>query len=97
MKADLFLIILFLSAFNTGMFFLAEKWGLLQKAREKAPFKFLYQLLMCEFCTFFWASMIELHILYISRCDVQFFFILSIIPVSICCAVFSKFFLRSNQ
>lgn len=97
MKADLFFIIIFFSALNTAIYYMAQKWGWIDYLKIKTKIKMLFNLLSCEFCIFFWLAMIELNTLYFIHCHVQYFVVMMIIPFSLCCSVFSKFFLRSNQ
>lgn len=93
MIMNLFFVILFCSAFNTAIFLLAQKWGFI----EALQLKFKTELVRCEFCMFFWAAIIELSILYAINCHFDVFGCLMIIPFSLCAAVFSRYFLRSNH
>lgn len=90
---SIFLLTAFFALFNTGIFFVADKHGLIEKyevhRRPWMPKK-------CEFCAFFWASALELCTWYACFRSGKFEFtaFCMMFAFAICAAVISVFFAR---
>ena len=89
----IFLIVLFFALLNVGLFLIAEKHGAVKfyelHRRKWMPNK-------CEFCVFFWMSLIELFVTALTNHSADMLTFMFALPLAICAAVISRFFLRGS-
>lgn len=91
-ELTIFFVTLFFSVFNTGIFLALDKMNVVDWYET---YRKRWMPKHCEFCAFFWVSLIELITWYFVKFTFDWYSFLMVPMLAICAAVISRYFVKA--